>query len=120
MDKEPLFSVTASDCEMQTFTVSGAGGQHRDRARTGVRFIHHPSGARGEARDAREQHRNKRQAFIRMTETPAFMFWLTEERKRREGIETLEAKVLRDLADPSITQVEVRRNDEWVLEGTAK
>lgn len=120
MDKEPLFSVSLSDCEMQTFTVSGAGGQHRDRARTGVRVIHHPSGARGEARDAREQHRNKRQAFIRMTETPAFKFWVTEERKRREGIETLEAKIRRELEDPDITQVEVRRDGEWALAGSAK
>lgn len=120
MDKQPLFSVTLADCEMQTFTVSGAGGQHRDRARTGVRIIHHPSGARGEGRDNREQHRNKRQAFIRMTETPAFKFWLTEERKRREGIETIESKIRRDLEDPSLTQVEVRRNGEWVLEGTAR
>lgn len=120
MDKEPLFSVTLEDCEIQTFTVSGAGGQHRDRARTGVRIIHHPSGARGEARDAREQHRNKRQAFIRMAESPAFTFWVTEERKRREGIETIAAKVQRELDDPNITQVEVQRNGEWVLEGTAK
>lgn len=120
MDKTPLFSVTLADCEVQTFTVSGAGGQHRDRARTGVRIIHHPSGARGEARDAREQHRNKRQAFIRMTQTPAFTFWLTEERKRLEGIETVEAKVQRELDDPAITQVEIRRNGEWVLEGSVK
>jgi protein subunit release factor B len=39
-EKELLFSVTMNDCDMQTFTVSGAGGQHRDKAKTGVRITH--------------------------------------------------------------------------------
>lgn len=39
-DKKLLFSVTMSDCDMSTFTVSGPGGQHRDKAKTGVRITH--------------------------------------------------------------------------------
>lgn len=116
----PLFSVTLADCDIQTFTVSGAGGQHRDRAQTGVRLIHRASGATGESREHREQKRNKRAAFLRLTETPAFRFWLDQERKRLQGEETAADRVKRDLADPDVTLVEVQRNGAWVREGTPK
>ncbi len=116
----PLFSVTLDDCDIQTFTVSGAGGQHRDRAQTGVRIVHRASGAVGEARDNREQKRNKRSAFIRMTETPEFRFWLDQERKRLQGEETAHTRIERELADPETTVVEVRRDGEWVREGTPR
>lgn len=116
----PLFSVTLDDCDVQTFTVSGAGGQHRDRAQTGVRVVHRASGAVGEARDNREQKRNKRNAFVRMTSTPEFLFWLDQERKRLQGEETALAQIERELADPETTIVEVRRNGEWVREGTPR
>ncbi len=39
-EKKLLFSVTMSDCDMTTFTVSGAGGQRRDKCQTGVRITH--------------------------------------------------------------------------------
>lgn len=116
----PLFSVTVADCDLQTFTVSGAGGQHRDRAQTGVRLTHRASGAVGEARDSREQKRNKRAAFIRMTKTSTFRFWLDQERKRLQGEETAAERVQRDLEDPDVTLVEVRRNGAWIREGTPR
>lgn len=53
MTRTLLFSVSANDCEMQTFRSGGKGGQHQNKVSSGVRFIHVPSGARGEARDAR-------------------------------------------------------------------
>ncbi|CAN5146215.1 hypothetical protein BH09PAT1_BH09PAT1_8120 [soil metagenome] len=40
-EKQLLFSVSMKDCEMTTFTVSGCGGQHRDKAETGVKIKHH-------------------------------------------------------------------------------
>lgn len=39
-EKTLLFSVTMADCEVSTFTVSGAGGQRRDKKETGVRVTH--------------------------------------------------------------------------------
>jgi capsid protein len=44
--------------------------------------IHHPSGARGESREERSQLQNKRTAFIRMVQTPAFQLWLRIETGR--------------------------------------
>lgn len=67
-----MFSVTVKDCEVQTFRSGGKGGQNQNKRDTGVRIIHHPSGARGEARDERSQLQNKRLAFKRMADHPLF------------------------------------------------
>jgi protein subunit release factor B len=62
MARELVLSVTLKDCEVQTFRAGGKGGQNQNKRDTGVRIIHHPSGARGEARDERSQLQNKRLA----------------------------------------------------------
>jgi len=67
--------VTSKDCERQTFRAGGPGGQNQNKRDTGVRFIHHPSGARGESREARTQPENARLAFRRMSESPEFQRW---------------------------------------------
>lgn len=71
-DRYLWFSVTMKDCDLQTFTSGGKGGQHQNRSQTGVRIIHRASGARGEARDERSQWQNKKLAWRRMYESPAF------------------------------------------------
>lgn len=70
--RELVLSVTLKDCEVQTFRAGGKGGQNQNKRDTGVRIIHHPSGARGEARDERSQLQNKRLAFKRMADHPLF------------------------------------------------
>lgn len=72
MTRQLMFSVTIKDCEVQTFRSGGKGGQNQNKRDTGVRIIHHPSGARGEARDERSQLQNKRLAFTRMANHPLF------------------------------------------------
>lgn len=71
-----IFSVSIHDCEVQTFRAGGKGGQNQNKRETGVRVIHHPSGARGESREERSQLQNKRAAFIRMVGTTTFKAWL--------------------------------------------
>ena len=71
-----VLSVTLADCEVQTFRAGGKGGQNQNKRDTGVRIIHPPSGARGEARDERSQLQNKRLAFRRMVDSTAFRAWL--------------------------------------------
>lgn len=73
--REKVFSVTASDCTWQTFRAGGSGGQNQNKRDTGVRCIHPPSGARGEAREHRQQLQNRRAAFQRMYETDEFQAW---------------------------------------------
>ena len=80
-----LFSVTRKDCDWQTFRSGGKGGQNQNKVESGVRCIHRASGARGEARDSRDQFRNKRTAFVRMLETKEFKAWHKMEVARRLG-----------------------------------
>lgn len=78
MNGQPALSVTIDDCEVQTFRSGGKGGQNQNKRDTGVRVIHHPSGARGESREQRSQLQNKQAAFRRMAESVPFRTWLAQ------------------------------------------
>lgn len=73
--KELWFSITAKDCDFQTFKATGKGGQHRNKTESAVRCIHRASGAVGECSEHREQPINKKIAFKRMAESLAFRTW---------------------------------------------
>lgn len=85
-EKRLLFSVTKKDLIRQTFRSGGSGGQNQNKVESGVRFIHEPSGARGEARDSRDQKTNERSAFERMVATKEFQIWLKLEIAKRRGM----------------------------------
>lgn len=80
-----LFTVTIKDCDVQTFRSGGKGGQNQNKVESGVRIIHRASGARGEARDSRDQLANKRAAFRRMAQSPEFQHWHATEVRRLLG-----------------------------------
>jgi len=73
--KRLLFSLTKDNFEWDYFTAGGNGGQNQNRRHSGVRCTHRDSGAVGEARDSRDQLRNRRSAFVRCVESPAFKAW---------------------------------------------
>lgn len=75
VDREKVFSVTAKDCEWQTFRAGGSGGQNQNKRDSGVRCKHQASGAVGESREHRKQLQNRRAAFRRMAESKAFKDW---------------------------------------------
>lgn len=110
--KQKLFSVTPKDCDMQSFSAGGAGGQHRDHGNSAVRFTHRPSGAVGTASDSRSHEQNKKSAWKRMTEDPKFKIWLNREIWRREGKPSPEEQVKKDM-QPEKLRVEVRENNRW-------
>lgn len=105
------FSVTIDDCEVQTFRSGGKGGQHQNKTESGVRVIHHDSGARGESREHRSQLQNKRAAFTRMVETPKFQSYI---KLRLYGVGRAEAEVARALERTQDLRVEVREDGKWV------
>lgn len=78
-ERKLVLSVTAKDCIRQTFRAGGPGGQHQNKTETGVRWIHEPSGARGEARDSRSQYDNAKSAWKRMVESKEFQIWLKKQ-----------------------------------------
>ena len=113
MSKRLLFSVTLNDCDVQTFRSGGKGGQHQNKTESGVRIIHRDSGARGECRETKSQHKNKRTAFIRMTETSEFKLWTNRMCLRfDENYKTPEEKVETMLEEDKI-RVDVKVDGKW-------
>lgn len=112
-ERELVLSVTTDDCEVQTFRSGGKGGQNQNKRDTGVRIIHHPSGARGESREERSQLQNKKSAFRRMATSPEFVYWAHVQSGRYET----EKAYLERLMKPENIKVEVRdENGRWVDE----
>lgn len=101
--------MTAKDCEWQTFRAGGNGGQNQNKRDTGVRCIHHPSGARGEARDERSQLQNRKLAFRRMVESAKFKIWLNRQLSMGP---TPDERVAKDMV-PENLKVEVREKGIW-------
>lgn len=85
-----VLSVTLNDCDVQHFRSGGPGGQNQNKRDTGTRIIHRESGARGESREERSQLQNKRTAFTRMVQTPAFQAWM---KMKLGGDALIEARV---------------------------
>lgn len=113
MQKQKLFSVTMSDCELQTFRSGGKGGQNQNKVESGVRIIHKPSGAIGESRETRSQLENKQRAFKRMTETKEFKLWLKLEICKKMGNPTPEDLVKRDFVPENILVETMNEDLKW-------
>jgi protein subunit release factor B len=115
-ERKLMFSITPDDCEMQTFRSGGSGGQNQNKRDTGVRYIHHPSGARGESREERSQLQNRKTAWRRMVENPKFTIWVHQALRKTDGIPSPEERVAKDLAQENNIKVEVQRAGKWVVE----
>lgn len=88
--------ITMKDCRMDTFSVSGAGGQRRDHTNTGVRITHIASGATGIGSESRKQIDNKRTAFVRMANSPTFRDWASAQTGLGESMPVVqETQVIR-------------------------
>jgi protein subunit release factor B len=112
LERKPLFSITIKDCEIQTFRSGGKGGQNQNKVESGVRIIHHPSGARGESREHRDQLHNKRAAFRRMGESKEFKSWARNMALKMKGMKTLDDRVDEQMAEQNLL-VEVWSDGEW-------
>lgn len=113
--RQKLFSVTLSDCDVQTFSVSRGGGQRRDKKSTGVRIVHPPSGARGECQEERSQYQNKKTAFKRMVDTPAFRFWVAQMTGRIKTENQIEEEVDKSLSVENNVLVETKVQGRWAI-----
>ena len=115
MTKQKILTLTKKDFEIQTFKSGGKGGQHQNKTDSGVRIIHKDSGARGESRNDRSQHINKKLAFRRLTESSEFKLWLN-----RVVAEIADGKTIDERVDeqmkPEHLQVEHRGNNgNWEI-----
>lgn len=119
---KPLVSVTKNDFELQTFRCGGNGGQGVNKRSTGVRLIHKASGARGEARDERSFDQNRKNAFLRLTETTLFKNWLKIETSRALGQQVEIEEQVRRAMHPKNIRTEVKdEKGKWVeLDGSCE
>jgi hypothetical protein len=107
---DKILSVTLNDCDVDTFSAGGPGGQHQNTSNTGVRIRHKDSGAVGESREHRSQLQNKKAAFRRMTEHKKFGVWLN--RQVFFAGRTPEQRVQDDMHRHNL-KIEEFRDDEW-------
>lgn len=110
--RKPLFSVTIKDCEIQTFRSGGKGGQNQNKVESGVRIIHHPSGARGESREERSQLMNKRNAFRRMGQSLQFKTWARNMMLKMKGQKTIDERVDELMAEHNLL-IETQVDGKW-------
>jgi len=110
MARRKVLSVSAADCELQTFRAGGKGGQNQNKRDTGVRYIHHPSGARGEARDERSQLQNRRIAWLRLIGSDQFKLWMRRElgQSALRETETTSFEIM-----PEDIKIEARVGGRW-------
>lgn len=118
MSRTLLFSVGKSDLRVDTFCTGGPGGQNQNKREMGVRITHIPSGAVGEAREARYQHLNKKLALERLAEHKLFKAWVTRKAAEMASQETTEERLDRQMA-PSNLKIEVKdESGKWAEEKT--
>lgn len=112
---EALFSITITDCRVDTYRGSGKGGQKRNKTSSAVRVTHEPSGAVGQAEDGRSQSQNKKLAFGRMARSEIMQAWIRLEAARVTGaLEEIRRKVDRESQS---ARVEVKDDrGRWISE----
>lgn len=114
MKKELLFSITKKDLDIQTFRGSGPGGQHRNKTDSAVRITHRASGAVGESQTDKSQHRNKRLALKRLTESNKFKIWLNRKAYEITSGKTIEQRVEESII-PKNLKIETKdEKDRWI------
>lgn len=113
--RQPLFSVTASDCDWDYYIGSGKGGQKRQKTSNCVRCTHKASKATACSEDGRSQRHNKEQAFRKMANTKEFQQWLKLEFARRSGQEDEIQRSVERAMKPENIRVEQKVNGKWEL-----
>ena len=114
-ERKLLFSVTAKDCNWSFSAGTGNGGQARNKSKSAVHCTHRASGATAYSQDGRSQEDNKRDAFVKMTQTPAFQQWHRTEVWRHLGVLDAIEKAVKDGMAPEHLRLEVKVDGRWVV-----
>ena len=105
--RDLLFSITKKDFKVTTFKSGGPGGQHQNKTDSGVRIVHKESGAMGESREDRSQHRNKVIAFRRLTESAQFKTFVAQKSQEAMSGISIEESVKESMKEENL-KIEVK------------
>ena len=109
--KDPLFSVTADDCDWSYTKGTGNGGQKKNKTSSAVHCRHRVSGAYGYSESSRSQLDNRRDAFRKMSETKEFQQWVNLEFMKRSGqLLEIERSVEQELQK---VKLEIKIDGKW-------
>jgi protein subunit release factor B len=112
--KELLYSIIKKDFNVEYFSGTGAGGQHRNKHQNCVRLRHNDSGVTTTGQSNRDRQTNLKEAFNSLVKHPKFKVWMNK--KTWEVIEgkTIEQKVEESLV-PKNLKVEIKEDGKWTL-----
>lgn len=109
-----LFSVTAKDCDWSFSHGTGNGGQARNKTLSAVNCRHRASGAHAYSQAGRSQENNKRDAFVKMTQTKEFKDWHRREVWKHLGILEQIERAVEEGMRPENLRMEIRIDGRWV------
>lgn len=111
--KELLFSVTKKDFDIEFFSGTGGGGQHRNKHQNCVRMRHKESGVRVTGQSNKERQANIREAFNNLVKNPKFKFWLNKKTNEVITGKTLEDKVRESMVDKNLLIEGKNKKGQW-------
>lgn len=114
--RSKLFSLTKKDFKFEYFRCSGKGGQKVNKTSSGVRIRHYASGAFEASTRYREQSKNKKEAFRKLTNNKIFKAWLHLEILRKNGVlDQIELEVEKSMQEIKVEVLEGGRWVEWLI-----
>lgn len=114
--RELMLTVRKKDFDIQTFCSGGPGGQHQNKTSSGVRLVHRASGAVGESRTDKSQHRNKRLALKRLTKTDKFKLWVQRRIFEITGGLSIDQIVDKEMEPKNIKTEIKNEKGQWINE----
>ena len=117
--KKPIFSITDKDFEIDWFSGTGAGGQHRNKHQNCCRLKHKETGIIKTGQSSRTREANKKEAFNNIINDKEFKMWLKIKTSEAFGhFSNIEKDVENQMKK---IKVEVQdENGKWITEGGQK
>jgi peptide chain release factor 1 len=110
--KELLFSITKKDFDIDFFSGSGAGGQHRNKHQNCIRLRHRDSGVAVTGQNHRERSANLKDALNSLVGNPKFKLWYNGKLQEVITGKSVEQKVT-DLMRPENLKIETKKDGKW-------
>ena len=104
--KELILSVTKKDLDIQYFSGTGAGGQHRNKHQNCVRMTHTESGATATGQSSKSRQANLREAFKGLVTSETFDRWRQMETAERIVSGTSLREKVRRMMEPRNLKIE--------------